>query len=686
MSGAASSNIEVRIGFDKSALAGIPAARKEIETLERGTRRASAGLQMLDGGNRSQKLAKGMRSVAEESLRAFLNMGRIMGPLEVITGAASIAGLARLSSEWAGVTTQLGYSAQRAGVGIAQLNALQGAATLTGVSTQALTSGLTALNDNLTNAATGRAPQAVAAFNYLHVALRDANGQLRSSTAVLPELADALAHVKNPAIQAQLATTLLGGSAEELLPLLRQGAAGMANLTHEAQQYGVKTGRDLKISERFTRQQGELTLAIHGLSNSLGEHLAPTLGDVEERMAHFIRSNKDDFATAVTDWRTYLEGFSLYLSAKWLPAIAARFGVDLPGLLKETIKSLPGLTGKLLRALDAPAIAAGILLDPNTSIQNQKDEEAALRTAIERMNVARAKEGLPPLPMPMAQPVSLSQSVYQQDEPVRPISSKQTAANLAASRKFFLDQGWGPAATAGILSSEYSESRFNPGAVGDNGTSMGLFQWHNERAAQLQAWARDRKLDPKALATQLAFTQWDLTDGPHKAVGDALRKTRDAVEAGTLWTAQYERPAGGEAEARRRGEASVAFLPLPGAAAGGQGLPDKEHGHRNAGADVVPPGATGDNQPDGKYHSAITGDWLPLDPQPAAPAAHVGDGTGRGSTANSETTVKGSATVTVHLKDAPPGTRTSATSDGDLFANSGPVRVETSAVGKGMQP
>jgi hypothetical protein len=88
-------------------------------------------------------------------------------------------------------------------------------------------------------------------------------------------------------------------------------------------------------------------------------------------------------------------------------------------------------------------------------------------------------------------------------------------------------------------------------------------------------------------------------------------------------------------------------------------------GHRNSGADVglSPPVA-----------------------EPAAPAANVADGTGSSGAAGNETTVKGNATVTVKLQGAPAGTRTSATADGDLFASSGPPRIENSAVGNGLSP
>lgn len=42
-----------------------------------------------------------------------------------------------------------------------------------------------------------------------------------------------------------------------------------------------------------------------------------------------------------------------------------------------------------------------------------------------------------------------------------------------------------PAAAAGIMSNLWTESQWNPNALGDNGTSYGLCQWHNERCLRL---------------------------------------------------------------------------------------------------------------------------------------------------------------------------------------------------------
>jgi hypothetical protein len=543
------------------------------------------------------------------------------------------------------MTNALGNSAQRAGLGIGQLSHLQGAATLAGVSTQNLTAGMTALNDNISAVASGHAPQVAAAFNYLHVAMRNSNGTLRKSTDLLPELADKLAGIKNPMIQAQLATEIFGGAGDALLPFLRQGSKGIADLTTKASAYWNETAKDQKIAHDFTVQQGELTLATMGLTTALGEHLLPALGNSEEAMANFLKRNKDDIAKATTDWTAYFEAFAIYLGRNWIK----RVGLVLEGTFP---KLLGGAAGAVLQ----------LLLDPNTSIQSGADETKQLREAIKRKNVLLAKQGLPLLPMPAAMPdgASLSQQVYQQDNAEAERQSAQIKENMNSAKRFFLAQGWTPAQTAGILANASAESGFNPAKVGDNGTSVGMFQWHNDRAAQLQAWSKQNGLDWHTEAAQLGFAQWDLTQGPNKATGDALRLQTDATQAGMLFTRGYERPKDVDGESYRRGQTAPQYLGAPDAApvAGGTGAAPSTH-------DGLSP-STHDILTELRNHPGIQG------------------GSGAPPGATSETTVRGSANLKVSLDGFPAGTRTSATTEGDLFASSGPVRIRKSSVGDGM--
>jgi len=64
------------------------------------------------------------------------------------------------------------------------------------------------------------------------------------------------------------------------------------------------------------------------------------------------------------------------------------------------------------------------------------------------------------------------------------------ASNIPANGKQlfakFVKRGENPTLIAGLLGNAMVESSLNPGAIGDNGTSEGLFQWHNDRRNKLR--------------------------------------------------------------------------------------------------------------------------------------------------------------------------------------------------------
>jgi len=67
------------------------------------------------------------------------------------------------------------------------------------------------------------------------------------------------------------------------------------------------------------------------------------------------------------------------------------------------------------------------------------------------------------------------------------------------------ERGWTPAAAAIAVGNAQQESSFNTGAIGDHGTSFGLFQWHNDRALALKALAEKEHKDWKDLGVQEEF-------------------------------------------------------------------------------------------------------------------------------------------------------------------------------------
>jgi len=156
-----------------------------------------------------------------------------------------------------------------------QLQGLEGAARLAGSTAAAMDSGIVSLNDNLTKAAQGVAPDALVAFDRLGIALKDSTGHVRKATSVLPELADKLQAVKDPTIKLELLTRIFGGSAEQMFRVLDGGSAVLQRNIDLAMKAGVQTDAQIKRSRELQYAEADLTNSISGLSNEIIGSLAP---------------------------------------------------------------------------------------------------------------------------------------------------------------------------------------------------------------------------------------------------------------------------------------------------------------------------------------------------------------------------------------------------------------------------
>ncbi len=400
----------------------IEAINKRIAAVNAPVERMQRQLGKLADSTGMSEVSRGMRHLAERSLDAFRNVGRLAPALGAITGVASVAGMERLAAAWADFGQRLGFSAQRIGVSVEQLQQLQGAARLAGASAESLTSGMQSLRDGLINAAAGRAPEVMNLLRTLGITLTDSQGRIRDVTAVLPELADKIAAIHDPTRQAIVATGLLGGAAEDLLPFLRRGSAGIQDLADQAQHYGVLTAESAERARDFNQSIARLELSAQGAANAIGGNLAPAFQPVLDATSEWIADHRALIATDVKGWASDYVAVLTPVAKAVDSVVNSTVGwnraleIGIPAAVAATAGPLRQLEVRLaaLVAFRVPAWILGLLgatgsgavaglttfFRPNTSIQSDDAETKALRDAIDRMNVERARSGLAPLPVP----------------------------------------------------------------------------------------------------------------------------------------------------------------------------------------------------------------------------------------------------------------------------------------------
>jgi len=122
------------------------------------------------------------------------------------------------------------------------------------------------------------------------------------------------------------------------------------------------------------------------------------------------------------------------------------------------------------------------------------------------------------------------------------LTALQGANAAAAAHAFFIQKGYTPEQSAGIVGNLVHESGMNPAALGDARTSGGLAQFHNERLTSLRQYAQSVGKPATDFQTQLEFIDKEL-HGNESATLAKLQGAKTPEEAATAFI-HYERPQG----------------------------------------------------------------------------------------------------------------------------------------------
>lgn len=106
---------------------------------------------------------------------------------------------------------------------------------------------------------------------------------------------------------------------------------------------------------------------------------------------------------------------------------------------------------------------------------------------------------------------------------------------------FFKNKGLTTSQAAGIAGNLQAESSFDPNAVGDNGTSYGIAQWHLDRFENLKKWCRKNGKKWNNFDAQLEFLWWELQNYESNALSK-LKLENDPADAAYVFAKYFERP------------------------------------------------------------------------------------------------------------------------------------------------
>lgn len=172
-------------------------------------------------------------------------------------------------------------AAQKLGTSVENFTALKFAAGQSGIEVEALQTGLAKLSRTLDDAKGGMA-NAVDTFARLKIDPK----QFKDPSDALAVIADSFASMPDGVNKTALAMQLFGKAGAQMIPLLNQGANGIAELKREAEKLGVVISTETAIAaEKFNDNLDSLEKAAKGLGYTLATDSLGALNDVVEAMA-----------------------------------------------------------------------------------------------------------------------------------------------------------------------------------------------------------------------------------------------------------------------------------------------------------------------------------------------------------------------------------------------------------------
>lgn len=170
--------------------------------------------------------------------------------------------------------------ADRLGWGADELSRLEFGARSAGVRVEELSTGMKGLTRFMVEGAKGTKEQA-SLLEQLGIEAKEADGSLRSSRAVLRDIADVMPRIKDPTDRAALAVKLFGENGAALLPLFEDGAKGMDSWAQKSDELGYTLTNEAGAGAReVKRQMDELKLSMDALWRQSLTPLLPKLGDL----------------------------------------------------------------------------------------------------------------------------------------------------------------------------------------------------------------------------------------------------------------------------------------------------------------------------------------------------------------------------------------------------------------------
>jgi hypothetical protein len=270
--------------------------------------------------------------------------GGLSGALGSLVPLATGAGLAAMAKGAIDAADDMNDLSQKTGVSVESLSKFQQAANASGTSIEGVGKAMIKLNRNL---ATGNAG-AAEALTSLGISATDASGKLKSTDAIMLEVADKFAKLPDGANKTAAAMALFGKAGADMIPMLNGGSKAVTDLS------ATMTGEFAKGADNLNDKLAALQGKLLALGVNIGTTLMPALNVI----ADLVMGLANAFAAMPGPIQAIVGGV-VALAAAFVvlaPAISAVISIAgvLAGLkIGATIAGWAALAGPAIAAISA---------------------------------------------------------------------------------------------------------------------------------------------------------------------------------------------------------------------------------------------------------------------------------------------------------------------------------------------
>ncbi len=255
------------------------------------------GLKLSPALQKAKTQTKGFTKATKEMVGRIKSItgaaGKVAGLAGGLLGGVSVASFAAMTKSYVDATDRMAKFGKTVNLTAEQLQGLEYAAGINGISTQVLNKSLERFNLNVAQAKDGTGSFR-RFLDRVSPSLRKTIVHSKGTNEAFRAMVDALSKVEDPAKRALLAAEAFGRKNGSYIALLgRDGLKGLDALIEKQKRYGLTTNENAEDAEAMADALLDLDMATAGAKKSIMGALLPSLKPLVTASSEWLAQNKE---------------------------------------------------------------------------------------------------------------------------------------------------------------------------------------------------------------------------------------------------------------------------------------------------------------------------------------------------------------------------------------------------------